>query len=150
MRTIGAREIPANPAVGFLFSVDGRVSGGFSKICGIHEEVEVEEKRDGTDPLQVRKLVGMRSGGCLTLERGAMENLTDLVQWFNEVKNGTPGYRTNIQIKVMAPDGSVVRTIVVRDCWPSSYELSDLEGKVSDIAVESLTLAFDSLDIEEA
>lgn len=150
MRTIGAREIPANPAVSFLFSVAGRVSGGFSKISGIHEEIEVEDKRDGTDPLQVRKLVSTKSGGCLTLERGAMENLTDLVQWFNDVKGGVAGYRTDIQIQVMSPDGAVVRTIFVRNCWPSAYELSDLEGKVSDVSIESITLAFDSLDIEEA
>jgi phage tail-like protein len=150
MRTIGAKEIPANPAVSFLFSVTGRVSGGFSKISGIHEEVEVEDKRDGTDPRQVRKIVGQNSGGSLTLERGAMENLTDLVQWFNEVKAGTPGYRTDIMIKVQSPDGADVRTIIVRNCWPSAYELSDLEGKVSEVSIESVTLAFDSLEIEEA
>jgi phage tail-like protein len=143
----------------FLFEVEGRgLFGSFSRISGIKEEVEVVEMRDGADPLQVRKIPGMRKGGIVTLERGVVFNSIDLITWLNEVKQYKDGYRRSVHIGIAgavppleaagAEFGSpraVAREIIFDRAWPTSYELGDLDATKSEIEVEVLTLAFDSV-----
>lgn len=142
--------------------------GSFSKISGIKEEIEVVEKRDGSQPFVPRKIVGQAKGGVLTLEKGVIANVTVLTRWFAALKGRDRGtnYHTSIAIAIGTPLGSrsggsegspgkatgtviLAREIVLRGAWPSSYSLGDLDAKSSDVAVESLVIQFESLDFNE-
>ena len=162
-----SREASGDPARSFLFEVSGTIQtsagpkalkGGFSKICGLREEIEVVDARDGTDPLQLVKLQGAHGGAEVTLERGIFDNIEDLVEWFQAVKQAVPGYKTNIDVRVYKIQGDRVggisrpsllspRGLRLLNAWPRSYEFGDLDGKSSGVAVESLTLVFETLEI---
>lgn len=140
-----------DPARQYVFSVYSRAFGNvgsFSKVSGISEEIEVVEKRDGSQPFIPRKLVGQFRGGAATLEKGLISDIDVFSKWFNTVKELTQGnnYRSSIIIGVAGNDGLLAREIVLSKAWPSSYKLGDLDAKSSGVAVESLTIVFESLE----
>src|SRR5579885_3551021 len=104
-----ARALGGDPARSFLFEVSSMgirgLHGGFSRVSGLKEEIEVVDARDGTDPLQTRKLHGIHSGGEATFERGVIDNLDDLIGWYNDMKNAVPGYKTDLSVNVFSPAG---------------------------------------------
>ena len=48
----------------------------------------------------------------------------------------------------ISPYIPVIRGIRLTKCWPVSYQVSDLEALSSEIAIESLSVAFDDLDVD--
>lgn len=158
------RSASGDPARAYLFEVTGILNteggpktlhGGFSRICGLGEEIEVVDARDGTDPLQTVKLQGARSGAEVTFERGIFDNLDDLVAWFQAVKASVPGYKTDITVQVYKNEQSgnggpsliSPKGYTLRKAWPRAYKIADLDGKSSEVAVESLSLVFETLEI---
>jgi phage tail-like protein len=127
--------------------------GGFSKISGLREEIEVVDQRDGIDPLQTRKLVGTHAGSDCTLEKGVFGEKHDILQWFKDTKgtsDGIPpkqGFKRTVKVMVLGADGELKRTITLLRAWPKSYELSDLDASSSELALESLVLTFEDMDI---
>lgn len=140
-----------DPALKFNFEVvSSRLNGGFSKIGGISEEIEVVDQRDGTDPLQPRKLVGASQGGTLTLEKGILSDFKDFIRWFDDVRKCRAGIRSDISILIGNCDSSLARAVKALNAWPSSYEIGELDASSSEVAVESITLVFEGLEFIDA
>lgn len=134
----------------YLFSVQARaIEGGFSKVSGISEEIEVVDQRDGSDPFQVRKIKGMHQGGSVTLERGVVGSRNNLLQWFMDVKKGMP-YTANVWVRLMDPDAgnreNSIFSVRMKYGWPSKWELGDLDAKSSDLAVETITIVHEGIE----
>jgi len=164
-------DLKSDPALKYLFLVDsGALEGAFTKVSGIQEDIEVLTQRDGQNPQQVRKMPGVFGGGEAKLERGVVFELRDLVEWFTLVRNCgnqrrsptgevfvSPSSRIRADVKIIViacdpTDGTSVpfreaRTITLRNAWPRRYQLADLDSLASDVEVENITLAFESLEI---
>jgi phage tail-like protein len=157
------RNVRGNqPALAFIFEVRAAgFSAGFSKISGISEEYEVIDMRDGTNPLSVRKIAGLRNTGEVTFEKGMVAEPQELIKWYTEVRNlgltlrGTGAgqtsgdYRRDLEIRVGGCDGKTARALRLERAWPKGYTLGDLDAKSSEVAVESLTVVFDALSFQE-
>jgi phage tail-like protein len=134
----------------YLFDVQARgIKGGFSKVSGISEEIEVVDMRDGSDPFRVRKIKGTHQGGSVTLERGVLDGATDLIKWFRDVKKAAGAYWAEVVVKLnnLSLDYPVL-SVSLQNGWPSKYEVGDLDAKASDIAVESITIVHEGLDYD--
>src|SRR5512137_361366 len=93
------------PITKYRFQViGGGLSGSFAQIKGLREEMEAVDMRDGTDPLRVVKIPGLRQGGEVTLVRGVYSNAKDLWQWFSDAKALKPGFKRSVQIEVRGRD----------------------------------------------
>ena len=144
-----------NPYGEFNFLVDlgsGDTDGpeaGFQEICGLGQEVEVIEYRNGNDKLNsVRKLPGLHKAGDVTLKRGIIGSL-NLYQWINAVRNGEQGARRTVRIQLQTEDRTaIVMTWTLLRAWPAKHVSGPLNAKGTDVAMEELTLAYERLEIE--
>jgi phage tail-like protein len=144
------REDPY-PAYNYLVEVAGMDQGsaqaGFSEVSGLSAEINVIEYRNGSDKVNtVRKLPGLVKYSNIVLKRGITGDLT-LWQWVSQA----------IQGNVQRVDGSIVlldeaRNPVMRwkfrRGWPCRYEGPTFAAKGSDVAIETLEICHEGLEIE--
>lgn len=129
-----------DPAVAFRFEVQARGANlGFSKVSGLREESEVIEYREGTDPIQVRKIPGLRTFPALVFERGIGPG-RELIAWRDDVI-GCREFRETVTVTIKNCDGTTARVLTFEKAWPSALEMSDLDASASEVAIEMLELA---------
>lgn len=129
-----------DPAVAFRFEVFARNANlGFSKVSGLREESEVIEYREGTDPIQHRKIPGLRTFPNLVLERGVGPG-QELVAWRDDVI-ACREFRSQVQVKVKNCDGTDARLYSFERAWPVALEFTDLDAGASEVQIEMMELA---------
>jgi len=134
----------------YRFDVQTRgIKGGFSRVSGISEEIEVVDVRDGTDPFQIRKIKGTHQGGLVTMERGMTKNRQELWSWFADVKlgsgpNGSP-FWSNVDVGLFSGEKQDFG-LTISKAWPNRYEIGELDAKASEVELEVLSLAHEGID----
>lgn len=134
----------------FKLSIAGMgATMGFSKVSGLTANVEVIEYREGGDPLTMRKFPGQVSYDNVTLERGFTAD-SDLVSWIDSVYNPTQQVQTNVQrydvtIDVLDGAGNTQRTFVLKNAFPASRQIGDLDATGNDMLIETLELAHEGI-----
>ena len=144
----------------FLVTVDG-VSGtaAFSEVSGVEATVDVIEFRQGNaDSLAPVKIPGLVKHGNVTLKFGyTLDSAfkTWIQECVSEVRGEMP--RNNVQIEMIdinggAPNQKVesitgTRVWVLTNAWVTKYTAPDLDAKTSDVAIESVELAYEELII---
>jgi phage tail-like protein len=104
--------------------------------------------RSGADrTLDARKQPGLATYSHLVLKRGLIGS-TDLWDWWKQAREGQPKLDRNITITLLDEERVPVWTWRFRNAFPVNYRVTALDAGSSDIAVEELTLTFDSMDIE--
>lgn len=134
------------------FTVDlglGNPPASFSEIDMPDISIDVVEYRSGSDKESgTRKLAGPTHFRNVTLRRGIIGSL-DLYNWINQVRNGDVKARRTVTISLLSEDlASVVLTWKLLRAWPVKYSFGDLNAKGDDVAIEELTLTYDSLEME--
>lgn len=122
---------------------------GFSEVILPGAEIEVIEYRNGNAKESgAIKLPGRQRYDNLVLKRGVIGAL-NLYQWWNQVRNGDVSARRSVTIQLQNEDRSeVVMTWKLSRAWPAKYSGPRLQGKGNDVAIETLELAFERLDVE--
>ncbi len=137
----------SDPVANFRFEVDCVLTrAGFSKISGIKEESDIIEYREGTDNTFLQKLPGLRKYPEMTFERGLTREARGMIDWRNAVIKERQGFRSRVRITVNTAPGVVARSVTLPRAWPSSLEISDLDAKASEVAIESMTLQHEGLE----
>ena len=131
---------------------DGNTEGpqaGFCEVSIPEAEVEVIEYRTGNARESgVTKLPGRARYGNVILKRGVIGSL-NLYQWWNEVRNGNVNARRTVTLQLQNEDRTeIVMTWKLLRAWPAKYTGPSLTGKGSDVAIETLELAFERLEVE--
>lgn len=145
----------------FLVSVD-QVPGvaAFSEVTGIDASVDVVEFRQGNShSLAPVKIQGLVKHGNLTLKMGYTrdQGFKDwVIKCVDEHRGETP--RRNITIEmidinegvpssiVTEPTGSDL-TWVLKDAWVAKYTGPDLNASTSEVAIESVEIAYEEITI---
>lgn len=136
----------------FLVDIGDGAEGpqaGFSEVILPAAEIEVIEYRNGNAKESgVIKLPGRQRYDNLVLKRGIIGAL-NLYQWWNDVRNGNLGARRNVVIHLQNEERSdIVMTWKLFRAWPTKYTGPRLAGKGNDVAIESLEIAFERLEVE--
>ncbi len=139
------------PAYNFVVSVttvdDGKtVSGAFSEVSGLQVEVTPIEYRDGMDDTTVRKIRGLRKVSNITLKRG----VTGHHGFWDWIKRGIDGDADRQQghIALLDEDRTEVMRWKFERAWPTKYTGPSLNAKNNEIAIETLELVCESLEID--
>ena len=145
---LGMREF-VEPQGGFLFvlEVDKRWVAHFNECSGIKNTTEVVEIQEGGLNTRVHKVPGQTRWDNIVLKYG-MSSDTYLVEWRNEILNDQFGSRRNASIIVLDNALSELRRFNIKNAWPVSYEGPSLSAAGSDLAVESVEIAHDGVEIE--
>ena len=130
----------SDPVTNFRFQVtSSRCRAGFSKISGIKEESDVIEYREGTDSAYLQKFPGMRKYPEMSFERGLTREGMAMVEWRRAVIR-EQAYKERLEVSIQTAPGVIARSVILPKSWPSALEISDLDAKASEIAVESMTI----------
>lgn len=130
-----------DPAVAFRFEVQiGNANVGFSKVSGLREESDIIEYREGTDPIQHRKIPGLRTFPNVVCERG-LGPATDMVRLRDDVIRCREPFRNSIVVKVKNCDGQDARILTFEKSWMVAIEIGDLDASASEVAIEMLEFA---------
>ena len=104
--------------------------------------------RSGADRThEPRKQPGLASYTRLVLSRGLTADL-DLWTWWKAARDGDPNVDRTVRVRLL--DGSRQPVLVwkFRNAFPAVYRIGPLEASASDVVVETVELAFDSMDAE--
>ena len=141
---------PVNPyaSFNFLVEIDGVTRAGFSECSGLGIEVEVIEYREGADkPNAVRKLPGLSKYSTIVLKRGFTQDKS-LWDWFKKVLDGNV-QRASGAITLLDNAHNPVLRWVFREAWPSKWEGPTLNGKSKDVAIETLEIQHEGIELVE-
>ena len=135
----------SDPVTNFRFVVvSSRCRAGFSKVTGMKEESDVIEYREGTDSAFLQKYPGMRKYPEMTFERGLTREAMALVQWRRDVIR-EQNYKDRMEVNIQTCPGTIARTVLLPKSWPSGLEISDMDAKASEIAIESMTIQHEGM-----
>jgi phage tail-like protein len=141
-----------NPYSAFNFSVemDGTVIASFQDVSGLDSENTPIEYREGSDAMNtVRKLPGIEKYPNCTLKRG-ITGSTALWDWRKQVRDSGaafPPTRT-VVINLLNEQHDPVYKWTLLNAWCTKLSGPSLSAKGNEIAIESMELAYDRLDIE--
>ena len=144
----------------FIVTVDG-VSGtaAFSEVSGIEASVDVIEFRQGNaNSLAPVKIPGLVKHGNVTLKFGyTLESSfkTWIQECVSEVRGEMP--RSRVQIEMIDINGGAPQSLsesvtgqrvwVLTNAWVTKYSAPDLNASTSEVAIESVELAYEELII---
>jgi phage tail-like protein len=146
--------VSAEPFTAFAFAVELRLPGSAAPLCqaafcacdGLELRREILRFREGTEPSSVRLHPGAESFGNVTLRRG-MTSTFDLWDWWDRVRQGQ-AVRATCDIVVLSPDLAQERVrFRLYRCLPAKITGPALNASGNDIAIESLELACEGIDI---
>ncbi len=135
------------PLPKFHFQVKfGKEVWRFQEVSGLDMEVEVMEYRHGkSKQLGTFKMPGRPSVSDVSLKKGVFTGDTSLFKWFK--KNLSKVERKDVTVILLNEKRKAEITWVLSNAFPKKIESTSLNSQGSDIAIESITLAYEELEI---
>jgi phage tail-like protein len=118
----------------FLVEIDGVIEGGFSECSGLTTDTNMIEYREGNEITTTRKLPGLMKD-------------RKLWEWRKKVIDG----KTQRQSGTIVLQDEARNTALrwnFREGWPSKWEGPALNAKTSEVAIETLEIAHEGLELE--
>jgi phage tail-like protein len=134
-------------------------TAAFSEVTGIEATVDVIEFRQGNSgSLAPVKIPGLVKHGNVTLKMGYILS-SAFKTWVMECVSETRGQipRQNVTIELIDINSGAPNTLVstaqgarqwtLKNAWVTKYTAPDLDAKNSDVAIESVEIAYEELII---
>ena len=136
------------PLPKFHFLVQwGGVSIGFTEVTGLDMQVEAIEYREGSSPEYSKiKMPGMHKFSNITLKRGTIQGDSEFYKWINTISL-TVSERRDIIISLLNETHVPVMTWKAKNAFPIKVQASDLKSDGNEVAIETLELAHEGLNI---
>ena len=130
----------------FLVEFDGVAVAAFSEVSGLDFEIEPIEYRDGNERQDsVRKIPGLRKYGNITLKRGVTGN-DDFWAWIVQALEG-PVEKRNGRIVLLDERREPVVYWQFGNGWPCKYTGPDLNATANEIAIETIEICHEGLEL---
>jgi phage tail-like protein len=134
----------------FLVEIDGITQAGFQDCSGFGASTDPIEYREGNenpgrDPITMRKLPGMTKYNNITLKWGLTDS-TELYDWYRDITKGMD-VRKNGSIIVLDTQGQEKVRWNFRNGWPTKWDGPDFTSKGNDVAIETLEIAHEGIEL---
>lgn len=137
-------------ALNFTVEINGAQIAAFQEVSGLDSENKPIEYREGADALNaVRKLPGIGSTTNVVCKRGVSGSL-ELWNWRKEVRDGGTTFppTRNVTIQLLDEQHRPVYKWKLTNAWCCKLTGPSLNAKGNEIAIETMELACDQIDIE--
>jgi phage tail-like protein len=132
----------------FLVEIDGVIQAGFSEVSGLSTDTNVIEYREGNEQHgTTRKLPGLMKYANIVLKRGYTANKS-LWDWRKRVIDGKT-QRTAGSIILLDEARRPALRWNFREGWPTKWEGPALNGKTSEVAIETMEIAHEGLELAD-
>lgn len=129
----------------FLVEIDGIASAAFKSVSGLAAEAEVIEHREGGNLSSSRKFPGRVRYPNVTLTRGITTS-HDLWDWWQTVVDGRLE-RRDVAVVLLDDSRTPVLRWLLHDAWIARIEGPTLEAGGKELAIESIELAHEGLEL---
>lgn len=142
------------PFTAYAFAIELRLPGGGEPLCeaafcqcdGLVLERSIITLREGGAAGSVRLLAGQESFGRVTLRRGMTSDLA-LWDWWERVRRD-PRVRATCDVVVLSPDLAQERVrFRLHGCLPAKIAAPDLNAAGNEVAIETLEIACESVEL---
>lgn len=131
----------------FRLEIDGIEVAAFSDVSGLSSDGDAVDYRTGMDiPLTTRKLIGLRKYSPITLKRGMISDST-LWDWYARISVGIPDRKSG-SIVLMDETRQDVLRWNFEAAWPNKIEGPGMKAAANEVAVESIELIHEGLELE--
>ena len=148
----GSAQDEVWPLPKFYFNIDlgdGKTQG-FSEISGLESETKAIEYRHGDSSVFAPiKMPGLRSVGNVTLKKGVFTKDSIFWDWFNQTQLNIIKRQT-VVINLLDEKASPKMTWTLTNAWPTKMTGTDLKSDSSEVAIESLEIAYETLTVKAA
>ena len=133
----------------YTFTVQwGGTRVGFSEVSGLTQENQAIEYRDGSFPeYSSIKMPGLRKFSNITLKRGVIKADNDFFKWLSTIKLNTVE-RRDLVISLLNEKHEPVMTWKVQNAFPVKLEGPQLKSSGNEVAVESIEIAHEGLELQ--
>jgi phage tail-like protein len=133
----------------FLVSIDGITAGSFTEVSGLDVSIDVIDYREGNSggPFD-QKLPGLNRVSNVTLKRGLTQDFS-LWAWMNNVVTGNI-QRTTVHITLLDQTDKPVLAWKLKNAWPCKWTGPVLNANSGDVAIETLEIAHEGLELVSA
>ena len=143
------------PLPKFHFQVEwGGKNIGFTEVTGLTVETEAIEYRHGASPeYHKTKQPGLTKFSNITLKRGTFEGDYDYYKewrktyYFQEGNKTGSMYRRTVTIKLLNENHEAIITWKLLNAWPSKVQSTDLKADANEVAIETMELVHEGLEI---
>jgi len=143
-----AREHPYT-GLNFRVEIDGLAGASFAEVTGLESETAVVEYRTGDARRNAPiKLPGLTKYANIVLRRGITRD-TSLWQWRKSIVEGTLDRRNGIIVLMDETRADVLRW-TFRNGWPCKISGPTLDADANEVAIETLEIAHEGLELEGA
>ncbi|MEM6684531.1 MAG: phage tail protein [Bacteroidota bacterium] len=136
------------PLPKFHFQVEwGGTKIGFQEVSGLDVETEMIEYRDGSSPEYSKiNMPGMVKYTDIVLKRGVFKGDNEYYEWM-KMNKLNKAERRDITISLLDEEHAPVVVWKVLNAWPKKIQSTDLKGESNEVAIETLTLAHERIEI---
>lgn len=121
---------------------------GFSEVSGLTQENQAIEYRDGSFPeYSSIKMPGLRKFNNITLKRGVVKSDNEFFKWLSTVKLNTVE-RRDIVISLLNEEHQPVMVWKVQNAFPVKVEGPQLKASGNEVAIESIEVAHEGLELQ--
>lgn len=132
----------------FLVEVDGITRAAFSECSGLSTDTDPIEYRDGSEDITVRKIPGLKKFANISLKRGMTTDL-ELWNWRKTVLDGLTERKSGSIVLLNEAREEVLRWNFFEG-WPTKWEGPSMNATGNEIAIETLEIAHEGLELEAA
>lgn len=139
------------PMPAYHFIVDwGGVRTGFTEVTGLNISHEVVDYREGNSPVDSSiKIPGRTRFDNIILKRGIVKGDNDFFNWM-KTKQNSKIERRDVLIKLLDETHAPIMVWKVRNAFPIKYTGPQLQAKNSEVAIETIEIAHEGIEIETA
>lgn len=120
----------------------------FQEISGLDIEIETVSYRDGSSPVDSeRKMPGLRKFSNIIMKRGLIQGDNDFFEWMNTKRIGTIE-RRDLTISLLDEEHQPAIVWKVKNAFPVKYSGPILKANSSEIAMESIEITHEGIEVE--
>jgi phage tail-like protein len=121
---------------------------GFSEVSGLTQENQAIEYRDGSFPeYSSIKMPGLRKFSNVTLKRGIVKADNDFFKWLSTIKLNQVE-RRDVVISLLNEEHTPVMTWKIHNAFPVKVEGPGLKASGNEVAIESIEIAHEGLELQ--
>lgn len=124
------------------------VQMSFQEVSGLDAQSEEIKYRAGDSSVfSVVKMPGLIKYGNVTMKKGIFKGDNKFWEWFNKIKMNTIE-RTTVTISLLDEEGSETMVWTLKNAWPTKVTGTDLKAEGNEVAIESIEIVHEGLEIK--
>ncbi len=128
----------------FKVEIEGTQVAGFSEVSGFDATFDVVEYREGdAADITIRKQLGLIKYSNIVMKRGVIDK-KEFFDWIQEIHDGKIERKT-VTVNLCNDVDEVAASWQILKAWPCKYTGPELNGKGTDVAMESIEFAHEGL-----